>query len=83
MPGLATVPTTILLYYVLGLAVDAAFAGSNLLRQWFWLLVALVLAKAGTLLGISHRSVPCLQRGQAERAGPASIPPGRASLAPA
>ncbi len=45
--GLATVPTTILLYYVLGLTVDAAFAGSNLMRQWFWVLVALVLAKAG------------------------------------
>jgi ATP-binding cassette subfamily C protein CydD len=45
--GLATVPTTILLYYVLGLTVDAAFAGSNLMRQWFWVLVVLVLAKAG------------------------------------
>ena len=45
--GLATVPITILLYYVLGLTVDAAFAGSNLMRQWFWVLVALVLAKAG------------------------------------
>ena len=45
--GLATIPTTILLYYVLGLAVDAAWQGSNLVRQWFWILVGLVLAKAG------------------------------------
>ncbi len=45
--GLATVPTTILLYYVLGLTVDAAVDGSNLVRQWFWILAALVLAKAG------------------------------------
>jgi ABC-type multidrug transport system fused ATPase/permease subunit len=44
--GLLSIPTTILLYYVLGLAVDAAYQGSNLLRQWFWVLVALVLAKA-------------------------------------
>jgi len=45
--GLATVPTTILLYYVLGLTVDAALAGRNLLREWLWILVLLVLAKAG------------------------------------
>ncbi len=45
--GIATIPTTILLYYVLGLTVDAAFAGSNLLRDWLWILVLLVLAKAG------------------------------------
>lgn len=44
--GLATIPTTILLYYVLGLAVDAAWQGSNMLRQWFWLLCGLVLLKA-------------------------------------
>ena len=44
--GLATIPTTILLYYVLGLAVDSALAGSNMLRQWFWLLAGLVLLKA-------------------------------------
>ncbi len=44
--GLATVPTTILLYYVLGLTVDAAVDGNNLVRQWFWILAALVLAKA-------------------------------------
>jgi ABC-type multidrug transport system fused ATPase/permease subunit len=44
--GLATIPTTILLYYVLGLAVDAAWQGSNMLRQWFWLLGGLVLLKA-------------------------------------
>ena len=30
--GIATMPMTILLYYVLGLAVDAAWQGSNLLR---------------------------------------------------
>lgn len=46
LAGLASIPTTILLYYVLGLAVDAAVDGSNLLRQWFWILVALVFAKA-------------------------------------
>ena len=44
--GLATIPTTILLYYVLGLAVDAAFDGSNLLRQWLMFFVGLVLLKA-------------------------------------
>ncbi len=44
--GLATVPTTILLYWVLGLAVDAAIEGSNLLRQWFAIMALLVLAKA-------------------------------------
>jgi len=44
--GIATVPTTILLYYVLGLAVDSAFAGSNLLRQWIAIFAGLVLLKA-------------------------------------
>ena len=44
--GLATIPTTILLYYVLGMAVDAAWQGSNMLRQWFWVLCGLVLLKA-------------------------------------
>ena len=44
--GIATMPMTILLYYVLGLAVDAAWQGGNLLRQWFWVLAGLVLAKA-------------------------------------
>ena len=44
--GIATMPTTILLYYVLGLAVDAAWQGDNLLRQWFWVLAGLVLLKA-------------------------------------
>ena len=44
--GLATIPTTILLYYVLGMAVDAAWQGSNMLRQWFWILCGLVLLKA-------------------------------------
>lgn len=44
--GLATIPTTILLYYVLGLAVDAAFDGRNLLRNWMAILVGLVLLKA-------------------------------------
>ena len=44
--GIAAMPMTILLYYVLGLAVDAAWQGSNLVRQWFWVLAALVLAKA-------------------------------------
>ena len=44
--GIATMPMTILLYYVLGLAVDAAWQGANLVRQWFWLLALLVLLKA-------------------------------------
>jgi ABC-type multidrug transport system fused ATPase/permease subunit len=44
--GLASIPTTIALYWVLGLAVDAAVEGGNLLRQWFALLVILVLLKA-------------------------------------
>lgn len=44
--GLATVPTTILLYYVLGLAVDSASEGSNLLRQWLIIFAGLVLLKA-------------------------------------
>ncbi len=44
--GLASIPTTILLYWVLGLAVDAAVEGSNLLRQWFWILTGLVVLKA-------------------------------------
>jgi len=44
--GLATIPATILLYYVLGLAVDSAFAGENLLRQWLWVFAGLVLLKA-------------------------------------
>ena len=44
--GILTMPATILLYYVLGLAIDAAWEGGNLLRQWFWLLAGLVLLKA-------------------------------------
>jgi ATP-binding cassette subfamily C protein CydD len=46
LPDWRRFPTTILLYYVLGLAVDSALAGSNMLRQWFWLLAGLVLLKA-------------------------------------
>ena len=44
--GILTMPATILLYYVLGLAVDAAWEGGNLVRQWFALLAGLVLLKA-------------------------------------
>ncbi len=44
--GLAGIPVTIFLYYLLGLTVDAAIDGTNLLRQWFWGLVVLVLGKA-------------------------------------
>ncbi len=44
--GIATIPTTIFLYYVLGLTIDAAWQGDNLLRQWFWILAGLVLLKA-------------------------------------
>ncbi|MEE8308426.1 MAG: ATP-binding cassette domain-containing protein, partial [Gammaproteobacteria bacterium] len=64
LAGLATIPTTILLYYVLGLAVDSAFLATpwaevysskpitmvdagNLVVDWFPLLIALVLLKAG------------------------------------
>ncbi|MFQ5635486.1 MAG: ABC transporter ATP-binding protein/permease [Gammaproteobacteria bacterium] len=64
LAGLATIPTTILLYYVLGLAVDSAFLASplagtysgkpitmvdagNLVIEWFPILIALVLLKAG------------------------------------
>ena len=45
--GLATIPTTILLYWVLGLTVDAALEGINGVRDWFWILAGLVLLKAG------------------------------------
>ena len=45
--GIATIPTTIVLYYVLGLTVDAAVEGTDLVRQWFWVFAALVMAKAG------------------------------------
>ncbi|MGI9329771.1 MAG: ABC transporter ATP-binding protein/permease [Gammaproteobacteria bacterium] len=45
--GLATIPTTILLYYVLGLTVDGAYTdGINAVREWFWILAGLVLLKA-------------------------------------
>jgi ATP-binding cassette subfamily C protein CydD len=44
--GIATIPTTILLYYVLGLTVDAAVAGTNLMRQWLAIFTGLVLLKA-------------------------------------
>ena len=44
--GILTMPATILLYYVLGLAIDFAWEGGNLVRQWFWLLAGLVLLKA-------------------------------------
>jgi ABC-type multidrug transport system fused ATPase/permease subunit len=46
LAGLATIPTTILLYFVLGLAVDSAFASGNLLRDWLAIFVGLVLLKA-------------------------------------
>jgi ABC-type transport system involved in cytochrome bd biosynthesis fused ATPase/permease subunit len=45
--GLATVPMTIVLYYVLGMAVDAALQKENLISQYIWLLAGLVLLKAG------------------------------------
>jgi ATP-binding cassette, subfamily C, bacterial CydD len=45
--GLATIPTTIVLYLVLGQAVDAALAGTNLVREWLVVLTVLVLVKAG------------------------------------
>jgi ABC-type multidrug transport system fused ATPase/permease subunit len=45
--GIATIPTTILLYIVLGKTVDAAWQGTNLMRDWFLILAGLILAKAG------------------------------------
>ncbi len=47
LAGLATIPTTIVLYYVLGLTVDAALAGTNQIRDWLFVLTFLVLLKAG------------------------------------
>ncbi|MEC9376014.1 MAG: ABC transporter ATP-binding protein [Pseudomonadota bacterium] len=44
--GLLTVPTTILLYWILGLTVDAAWQGENLLQQYLLILIGLVLLKA-------------------------------------
>ena len=44
--GLASIPTTILLYYVLGIAVDSAVAGSNLLEDWLIVFAGLVALKA-------------------------------------
>ncbi len=44
--GILAMPATILLYFVLGLAVDATLESTNLVRQWFWLLAGLVLLKA-------------------------------------
>jgi len=47
LAGLATIPTTIVLYIVLGLTVDAALAGTNQIRNWLGVLTFLVLLKAG------------------------------------
>ena len=44
--GLASIPTTILLYYVLGMTVDAAWHGANLVSRWLGVMVGLVLLKA-------------------------------------
>lgn len=44
--GLLTVPTTIILYWVLGLTVDAAWVGNNLIQQYIGWLIGLVLLKA-------------------------------------
>ena len=44
--GIATIPTTIFLYYVLGLTIDAVVVGDDLVQQWFWILAALVIGKA-------------------------------------
>jgi ABC-type transport system involved in cytochrome bd biosynthesis fused ATPase/permease subunit len=45
--GIATIPTTIFLYYVLGLTIDSVAIGDNLVKQWLWLLTGLVVLKAG------------------------------------
>ncbi len=44
--GIAGIPATIFLYYLLGLTVDAAIDGRNLLRDWLWVIVVLVIGKA-------------------------------------
>jgi ATP-binding cassette subfamily C protein CydD len=44
--GLLTIPTTIILYWVLGLTVDAAWEGNNLIQQYIGWLIGLVLLKA-------------------------------------
>ena len=46
--GLLTVPTTILLYYLLGMTVDKAVDGANLTRQWFGIL-ALIVVEVGLI----------------------------------
>ncbi len=45
--GIATIPTTIFLYYILGLTIDSVVIGDNLVKQWLWLLTGLVVLKAG------------------------------------
>jgi len=45
--GIATIPTTIFLYYILGLTIDSVAIGDNLVKQWLWLLTGLVVLKAG------------------------------------
>jgi len=51
--GWLTIPTTILLYYVLGIAIDAVWNegdylnGINILKNYLWLFAGLVLLKAG------------------------------------
>ncbi|MBT8442415.1 MAG: ABC transporter ATP-binding protein/permease [Gammaproteobacteria bacterium] len=44
--GIATIPTTIALYYILGLTIDSVVIGDNLVKQWLWLLSGLVVLKA-------------------------------------
>ncbi len=44
--GILLIPTTIGLYYILGLLVDELAEGGNLLQQWFWIIVVLIIAKA-------------------------------------
>ena len=59
LAGLATIPTTIVLYYVLGLTVDAALAGTNQIRDWLFVLTFLVLLKAGLAISLGS---PVLRR---------------------
>ncbi|MBT8441037.1 MAG: ABC transporter ATP-binding protein/permease [Gammaproteobacteria bacterium] len=44
--GVLTIPCTIAVYYVLGLTFDSLIEGSNVLRQWMWFLIGLIIVKA-------------------------------------
>ncbi|HHQ15137.1 MAG TPA: ABC transporter ATP-binding protein [Chromatiales bacterium] len=62
--GIAGIPATIFLYYLLGLTVDAAIDGHNLLRDWLWVIIALVIGKAA--LGWLFRTAQFRASGEAK-----------------